>query len=569
MEFRKNDCFSVVIEDMGNDGEGIGKVDGFTVFVKDGIVGDHLLIKLTKIKKNYAYARIEKVEIPSPFRTIPRCPIHKQCGGCQIQALDYMEQLEFKQRKVINHLVRIGGFEQDRIERSMDSIIGMEEPYRYRNKAQYPVGMDKDGNIITGFYAGRTHVIIPVEDCMIGSEKNAKILNIVKKYMQENCVTPYDELTHKGEIRHILIRIGQDTDEIMVSLVINGKKLPKEEMLIQLLREIKGMTSISISSNTEKTNVIMGKEIRLLWGSEFITDRIGSVIFRISPLSFFQINSIQTEKLYRTALEYADLQGGETVWDLYCGIGTISLFMAQKAAKVYGVEIVPEAIRDARENAKLNHMDNVTFFVGKAEEILPEKYESEKIYADVIVVDPPRKGCDQACLETILKMMPEKVVYVSCDSSTLARDLKILCENAYEIKKIRAVDQFCHTTHVETVCLLSKLHEAKHHVSVKLDMDELDLTASESKATYEEIKKYVAEHYDGMKVTNLYIAQVMRKCGIELAENFNLPKWEGAKGLGDLCSERTGVGTKTAKQPQCPKEKEDAIVEALKHFKMI
>ena len=569
MEFRKNDCFSVVIEDMGNDGEGIGKVDGFTVFVKDGIVGDHLLIKLTKIKKNYAYARIEKVEIPSPFRTIPRCPIHKQCGGCQIQALDYMEQLEFKQRKVINHLVRIGGFEQDRIERSMDSIIGMEEPYRYRNKAQYPVGRDKDGNIITGFYAGRTHVIIPVEDCMIGSEKNAKILNIVKKYMQENCVTPYDELTHKGEIRHILIRIGQDTDEIMVSLVINGKKLPKEEMLIQLLREIKGMTSISISSNTEKTNVIMGKEIRLLWGSEFITDRIGSVIFRISPLSFFQVNSIQTEKLYGTALEYADLQGGETVWDLYCGIGTISLFMAQKAAKVYGVEIVPEAIRDARENAKLNHMDNVTFFVGKAEEILPEKYESEKIYADVIVVDRPRKGCDQACLETILKMMPEKVVYVSCDSSTLARDLKILCENAYEIKKIRAVDQFCHTTHVETVCLLSKLHEAKHHVSVKLDMDELDLTASESKATYEEIKKYVAEHYDGMKVTNLYIAQVMRKCGIELAENFNLPKWEGAKGLGDLCSERTGVGTKTAKQPQCPKEKEDAIVEALKHFKMI
>lgn len=456
MEFRKNDCLSVVIEDMGNDGEGIGKVEGFTVFVKDGIVGDHLLIRLTKIKKNYAYARIEKVEIPSPFRVEPRCPIHRQCGGCQIQALDYAKQLKFKQNKVMNHLVRIGGFEQEKIEQCMESIIGMEEPYRYRNKAQYPVGMDKDGNIITGFYAGRTHVIIPVDDCMIGSEKNAEILNIIKNYMQVNRVSPYDELTHKGQVRHILIRVGQDTDEIMVSLVINGKALPKEEQLIQSLCTIKGMTSISISCNTEKTNVIMGKEIRLLWGSEYITDRIGMVIFRISPLSFFQVNSIQTEKLYGTALEYANLQGGETVWDLYCGIGTISLFLAQKAGKVYGVEIVPEAIRDARENAKLNHMENVTFFVGKAEEVLPEKYESEKIHADVIVVDPPRKGCDQACLDTILKMEPERVVYVSCDSSTLARDLKVLCESIYEIKKITAVDQFCHTTHCEVVVKLER-----------------------------------------------------------------------------------------------------------------
>ena len=565
----KNEVVRVVIEDIGNEGEAIGKVDGYTLFIKDAIVGDIVDAKIVKPKKSYAYARVDKIITPSPYRVTPRCTYHKQCGGCQIQALDYQKQLEFKQKKVRNNLIRIGKFEEGMIDAVMEPIIGMEEPYHYRNKAQFPIGADKEGNIITGFYAGRTHTIIPNMDCCIGDIQNEAILKIVLKYMKENQISAYNEETGKGLVRHVLIRIGHKTREIMVCLIINGKKLPASEKLVNELCKLDKMTSISFSVNTENTNVIMGKEIVKLWGKAYITDFIGAIQFQISPLSFYQVNSVQTEKLYGLALEYADLKGVETVWDLYCGIGTISLFLSQKAKQVYGVEIVPQAIEDARRNADINGIQNTEFYVGKAEEVLPQKYAEEGIHADVIVVDPPRKGCDEQCLQTMLKMQPERIVYVSCDSATLARDLAILCEKDYRLEKVRAVDQFGHTVHVETVCLLSKLHEAKHHVSVKLDMDELDLTASESKATYEEIKKYVAEHYDGMKVTNLYIAQVMRKCGIELAENFNLPKWEGAKGLGDLCSERTGVGTKTAKQPQCPKEKEDAIVEALKHFKMI
>ena len=318
----------------------------------------------------------------------------------------------------------------------------------------------------------------------------------------------------------------------------------------------KQIVSISLSVNQENTNVIMGKEIRLLYGKPYITDYIGDVAFQISPLSFFQVNPVQTKKLYGTALAYADLQGKETVWDLYCGIGTISLFLAQKAKAVYGVEIVPQAIEDARKNAALNHMENATFFVGKAEEVLPDWYakhsqeESDMANPDVIVVDPPRKGCDEKCLDTMLKMQPDRIVYVSCDSATLARDLRILVDGGYTLQKVRPVDMFPMSVHVETVCLLSKLHEAKHHVNVTLDMDEMDLTAAESKATYEEIKKYVAEHYQGMKVSNLYIAQVKAKYGIIERENYNLPKSEDAK------------------QPQCPKDKEKAIEDALRYFQM-
>lgn len=376
----------------------------------------------------------------------------------------------------------------------------------------------------------------------------------------------------------------------MVCLVINKKMtkmsyptagvqkntnefLPNQGELLAALAKIQGMTSVSVSINAEKTNVIMGTMIHNLWGESTIEDTIhvrdmqkenypytgDALTFKISPLSFYQVNPIQTEKLYSLALEYAGLTGKETVWDLYCGIGTISLFLAGKAKKVCGVEIIPQAIDDARENAKRNHIENAEFFVGKAEEVLPEFYEKatteassdEMLHPDVIVVDPPRKGCDDACLNTMLRMQPGRIVYVSCDSATLARDLKILCDGGYEIRKVRGVDQFGMTVHVETVCLLSKLHEAKHHVNVRLDMDELDLTSAESKATYEEIKAYVAEHNDGMKVSNLYIAQVKAKYGIIERENYNKPKSDDSR------------------QPKCPKEKEEAIVEALKAFKMI
>lgn len=552
----KNDIVTVEITDIGVSGEGIGHVDGYTLFIKDAVIGDVVEAKVMKAKKNYGYARLMKVITPSEYRVEPKCAFARRCGGCQIQEMSYNRQLVFKDQKIRGNLERIGGFTKDQIDTVMQPVVGMEHPFGYRNKAQFPFGTDKEGNPITGFYAGRTHDIIANTDCALGVEQNKEILEIILQYMRENKIKSYDEKTGKGLIRHALIRYGFKTKEIMVCLVINGKKLPKAERLIEKLIQIEGMTSITISPNTRRDNVIMGDSYEILWGQGYITDYIGNVKYQISPLSFYQVNPVQTEKLYGLALEYADLKGDETVWDLYCGIGTISLFLAQKAKQVYGVEIVPQAIDDAKENAKINAIDNAEFFVGKAEEVLPEYYaeyerehNGETAHADVIVVDPPRKGCDETLLETIVKMQPEKVVYVSCDSATLARDLKYLCANGYEIKMCRGVDQFPQTVHVETVCLLSKLH-SDHHIEVELEMDELDLTAAESKATYEEIKDYVLKQ-SGLKVSNLYIAQVKQKCGIIERANYNLSKSENSR------------------QPKCLPEKEAAIREALEHFQMI
>ncbi len=461
MEFKKNDMLTVKIEDMGHDGEGIGKVDGYTLFVKDAVIGDTVKVKLMKTKKNYGYARLMEIVEPSKDRVEPRCAFARQCGGCQIQALSYEKQLEYKQNKIRNNLLRIGGFSEEEL--VMEPIIGMEEPYYYRNKAQFPVGCDKDGKLVTGFYAGHTHSIINNRKCHLGVDVNEEILNIVLDYMEKNHVTAYDEENHKGLVRHVLIRYGFQSKEIMVCLVINGTSLPSSKKLVDALVKIPGMTSISLNVNREKTNVILGQEVKVLWGQGYITDKIGNVAYQISPLSFYQVNPVQTEKLYGKALEFAGLEGNETVWDLYCGIGTISLFLAQKAKKVYGVEIVPAAIEDARRNAKLNGITNAEFFVGKAEEVLPEfyeKYEREHpgshATADVIVVDPPRKGCEESVLDTMVKMGPRRIVYVSCDSATLSRDLKYLRERGYRLEKVQGVDQFSHTTHCECVCCLRK-----------------------------------------------------------------------------------------------------------------
>lgn len=590
--YQKNDIVRIAIEDIGNDGEGIGKADGYTLFVKDAVIGDMIEARITKCKNNYGYARAEKVVTPSPFRVEPKCPFHRQCGGCQIQAMCYGKQLAYKQNKVSNHLQRIGGFSPKQIEAAMEPIVGMEEPWHYRNKAQYPVGYDSEGNLIAGFYAGRTHNIIANTDCLLGPPENKMILEAVLSYMKENGVSAYRETAGEGLVRHVLIRTGFATGEIMVCLVVNGKKMPAEEKLVENLtglrlegesvgeaalreastddwaqmpavsrRKAQGgrdfadgrgqssagnemsddlygqtvwdkkwetprrrIVSISVSVNREKTNVIMGQEIRVLWGRGWIEDSLrvpdtaawtdigndesrsaeagdrgnGSaergekVTFRISPLSFYQVNPKQTEKLYGLALEYAGLTGKEIVWDLYCGIGTISLFMAKRAKRVYGVEVIPQAIEDARENARRNGITNAVFLVGKAEEVLPAFYAGKSVNAgydieedggrqertekngskrlgaeeipmqeqmrhpDVIVVDPPRKGCDEKCLETMIAMRPERIVYVSCDPATLARDLKILCEGGYELKRVRAVDQFGHTGHVEVACCLQR-----------------------------------------------------------------------------------------------------------------
>ena len=462
---QKNETAIVTIEDIGVNGEGIGKVDGYTLFIKDAVIGDVVEAKVMKAKKNYGYARLMKIITPSKDRVTPVCAFARRCGGCQIQEMSYEQQLQFKHHKVRGNLERIGGFSPELLDQIMEPVVGMDEPFHYRNKAQFPFGTDKEGNPITGFYAGRTHDIIANTDCALGVAVNKEILEKTLAFMKKHQIPAYDEKTGKGLIRHALIRYGFTTKEIMVCYVINGKQIPHVDELVETLRELEGMTSITFSSNTKRTNVIMGDSYKVIWGQGYITDYIGEVKYQISPLSFYQVNPVQTDKLYGLALEYADLKGDESVWDLYCGIGTISLFLAQKAKQVYGVEIIPQAIEDAKRNVVLNGFENTEFYVGKAEEILPEYYEEyakthegEKAHADVIVVDPPRKGCEETLLHTMTEMQPDRIVYVSCDSATLARDLKILCERGYRLERVRAVDQFPMSVHVESVCCLHRVN---------------------------------------------------------------------------------------------------------------
>ena len=571
-EFKKDDCVTLHIEDIGTGGEGIGKADGFTFFVKDAIVGDVIEAKIMKLKKNYGYARLMKVLTPSKDRVEPKCPVARQCGGCQIQEMRYEAQLAFKQKMVQNNLERIGGLSDF----EMYPVIGMETPYAYRNKAQFPVGEDKDGNIVIGFYAGRTHHIVEQTDCCIGAPENGEVLRKVKAYMQKNQIRPYNEEHHSGIVRHILIRTGYHTKEIMVCLIVNAAKascLKNAEQLTESLREMDGMTSVMVNFNTEKTNVILGKKSEVLWGQPYIEDFIGDVKYQISPQSFFQVNPMQTEKLYAKALEYAGLTGNETVWDLYCGIGTISLFLAKNARKVYGVEIVPQAIEDARNNAKRNGIDNAEFFVGKAEEVVPAFYEKalkqvqdseagKSIHPDVVVVDPPRKGCEEVLLETIVKMQPQRIVYVSCDSATLARDLKFLSANGYAVKKVQPVDQFGHSVHVETVVLLSH-KKPDGHINVKVEFGKgegkvpLDNIAKRAESykpkervTYKMIKEYIEAKY-GFKVHTAYIAEVKRDLG--------LPMYDAPNAVEELKQPR--------KHPTA--EKVEAIKDALRYFEII
>jgi len=558
MEYRKNDIVTLKIEDCGIDGEGIGKADGFTVFVKDAVIGDTVRAKIMKAKKNYGYGRLEEIITPSPDRVEPKCQFARQCGGCQLQALSYEKQLEFKTSKVRGHLERIGGF----TDIPMEKILGMDQPFHYRNKAQFPVGKSKDGRIITGFYAGRTHSIIENRDCALGVTRNKEVLDRVIAHMEKFHIQPYDENTGKGLVRHVLIRYGFFTDEMMVCLIINGEKLPGEEALVKSLRQIPEAVSVMVNVNKKRNNVILGEKVRLLWGQPYITDKIGEISYQISPLSFFQVNPYQTGRLYGKALEYAQLSGNETVWDLYCGIGTISLFLAQKAKMVRGVEIIPAAIENAKENARLNGFDNTEFFVGKAEEVLPEQFARTGERADVIVVDPPRKGCDETLLSTIIEMQPDRVVYVSCDSATLARDLKYLCERGYELKKVCPVDMFPNTVSVETVVLLSH-KKPDGHINVKVEfgegegkvpLDNIAKRAEEYKpkerVTYKMIKEYIEAKY-GFKVHTAYIAEVKRDLG--------LPMYDAPNAVEELKQSR--------KHPTA--EKVEAIKDALKHFEVI
>ena len=468
----KNERKRVQITDYTQEGLGVGRAEEMAVFVKDTVIGDIVEAGITKVKKTYAYGRVEKILKESPDRVSAPCPCARSCGGCQIQMMDYPAQLRFKEAKVREALCRIGGFEEETL--PMMPILGMDDPWRYRNKAQFPVGTGKDGKPAAGFYAGRTHHIIEQPDCLIGIKENSRIVSEVLDYMNTCRVLPYNEETGKGLMRHIMIRKGFRSGQIMVCLVINGKELPEPERLTERLCRIPGVVSISINRNTKNTNVIFGAETELLFGEPYIEDSIGEIRYQISPRSFYQVNPVQTEKLYRAALEFAGLTGKETVWDLYCGIGTISLFLAQKARRVFGVEIIPEAIEDARRNAALNGIRNTSFLVGKAEEVLPQRCGTGKERADVIVVDPPRKGCDGKVLETMLQMAPVRIVYVSCDPATLARDLKVLCAERYHLEKVQPCDMFPHSIHVETVCLLSNTQSKKKESYITLDVEMAD-----------------------------------------------------------------------------------------------
>ena len=542
----KNQCYEMTCASFGQDAQGVCRQDGIAVFVPGLLPGERARVRIVKPEKRYAFGRIEELLEKSPNRAEPFCPIYKRCGGCVCQHMTYETSLAFKRRQVQDLLERVGGLSIE-----VPPVLGMAHPFGYRNKGAYPVAQ-VGGAPACGFFAPRSHDLIPLPQngCAIQGEDSAKATQAVLAWMRQNNVPAYDELTGRGLVRHIMTR-STTHGELMVVLVVTRADIPKASQLIELLKAaVSGLCSICLSINSRRTNVILGTDIRVLWGKGTMEDTLCGLRFSVSPLSFFQVNPAQTEKLYGLALEYAGLTGSETVVDAYCGAGTISLLLAQKAKKVIGIEIVPEAIQNANENAVRNHIENAEFHVGATEDLLP-RLIADGLHPDVIVLDPPRKGCDPAVLDAIIAAAPKRVVYVSCGAPTLARDAKLLAEGGYTAEKVQCVDMFCWTGAVETVMALSKLSDAKH-IDIKLDMSELDVTPAEdhASATYDEIKAYVKEH-TGLTVSTLNIAQVKRKYGIIERECYNKPKSENTK------------------QPQCPQDKETAIISALKFYGLV
>lgn len=539
MELAKNQEHTVTIEGYGEGGMGVARIDGRVVFVHGALRGEKCRVLILKTLKSVAFAKVLEVLEPSSERITPDCPYFPRCGGCTYRHIRYEEELRLKKQRVQDNLSRIGGSDV-----TVEEILGAQDTLRYRNKAQYPVS--KDGAV--GFYRARTHEVIECEHCLLVKPEADAAAEALREYMQSCRVAGYDEKTGRGLVRHLYIR-SNAAGESLVCVLVNGDKLPKEDRLVTLLRDAcPKCTGIVLGTNTKKGNVILGDRYRTLWGSDRLEDTLCGKTFRLSVPSFYQVNRVQAERLYAKAIEFAGLTGQETVLDLYCGAGTITLALSDHAKKVLGAEIVPETIDDARENAARNGVKNAEFFCGDASDVA-KKLARENLRPDVITVDPPRKGLAADVVESIAEMQPQRVVYVSCDSATMARDVKRLADLGYTAQRACAVDMFPRADHVETICLLSKLN-AKQHIEINLDMDELDLTDAEKKATYQEIKDYVLEH-SGLKVSSLYIAQVKQKCGIIERENYNKPKSEDAK------------------QPQCPPDKEKAIKEALTHFGMI
>ena len=539
MELAKNQEHTVTIEGYGEGGMGVARIDGRVVFVHGALRGEKCRVLILKTLKSVAFAKVLEVIEPSSERMESDCPYFPRCGGCTYRHIRYEEELRLKKQRVQDNLSRIGGSDV-----TVEEILGAQDTLRYRNKAQYPVS--KDGAV--GFYRARTHEVIECEHCLLVRPEADAAAEALREYMQSCRVAGYDEKTGRGLVRHLYIR-SNAAGESLVCVLVNGDKLPKEDRLVALLRDAcPKCTGIVLGTNTKKGNVILGDRYRTLWGSDRLEDTLCGKTFRLSVPSFYQVNRVQAERLYAKAIEFAGLTGQETVLDLYCGAGTITLALSDHAKKVLGAEIVPEAIDDARENAARNGVKNAEFFCGDASDVA-KKLARENLRPDVITVDPPRKGLAADVVESIAEMQPGRVVYVSCDSATMARDVKRLADLGYTAQRACAVDMFPRADHVETVVLLSKLN-TKQHIEVELNLDELDLTSAESKATYDEIKAYVLEKH-GLKVSSLYISQVKRKCGLDVGQNYNLSKKEDAK------------------VPQCPPEKEAAIMAALKHFRMI
>ena len=538
-ELQKNQLHTVTITGYSEEGLGVARIDGRVIFVHGGVRGETCSIRILKVLKSVAFARVEEIMESSPGRQVPDCPHYPACGGCDFRHLTYEEELEAKRQRVEDALRRIGGADV-----TVTEILASPQTEGYRNKSQFPVSPEG----LAGFYRARTHQVIPATDCLLQSPQAGAIARAVEDYLRENGVAAYDEERHEGLLRHIFVRTNAN-GQALVCLIVNGDRLPREEDLIRRVRgACPDTVGVVLSANTRRTNVVLGDRYRTLWGQDYLEDTLCGITFRLAIPAFYQVNRRQAERLYEKALELAELTGEETVLDLYCGAGTITLVMARKAKRAIGAEIVPEAVENARENALRNGITNAEFFCGDAAAVA-EKLAAEKLRPDVVVVDPPRKGLEESVIGSIADMAPQRVVYVSCDPGTLARDVKRFRERGYTLQKAVAADLFPRTKHVETVVLLSKLN-TKQHIEVELNLDELDLTSAESKATYEEIKAYVLEH-TGLKVSHLYIAQVKQKYGIIERENYNKPKSENAK------------------QPKCPPEKEAAITEALKFFGMI
>lgn len=539
-----NATYTIEIRDLGVHGEGIGSAENFTVFVPGALPGETVKAKIILIKKSYASGKLISVEKPSPYRTLPQCPVYDSCGGCQISHLTYEGQLAAKERRVKDVMVRIGKASEDVVL----PILGAPHEWNYRNKMAVPVGQVTGGPVL-GYYRQGTHQIVPIQECLIQEEENNRLLRFAEDFMIRHGITGYNEKSGKGCVRHVMGRVG-DNGEVMAVIVTATENLPKKDLWAEEIQKaLPEVVSLYHDVQNKKRNVILGPEIHHIWGRKTLTASLCGIAFEVSPFSFFQVHKAQAEVLYQKALDAADLKGGETVIDAYCGTGTISLCLAKKARRVIGIEIVREAIEDAKKNAAFNHIENAEFHAADAGLLMPKLYE-EGLRPDVIVMDPVRAGCSEDVLKAAAGMQPARIVYVSCNPATFARDAEILGRlGYYKLQSVQPVDMFPQTTHVETVCLLSKLN-AKQHIEVDIHMDELDLTDAEKKATYSEIKEYVLEH-TGLKVSSLYIAQVKQKCGIIERENYNKPKSDDAK------------------QPQCPPDKEKAIKEALKHFGMI